>query len=91
MEPSREIDPKYVVHFVETKDGRLLQGMLVEKNATEVVLRDAKNQSIRIKNAEIERQAQQQKSLMPELLLRDMTAQQVADLLDFLGTLKKPD
>jgi hypothetical protein len=32
--------------------------------------------------------APQAKSLMPELLLRDLTAEQVADLTAFLGTLK---
>ena len=30
----------------------------------------------------------QQKSLMPELLLRDLTAEQAADLLEFLASLK---
>ena len=30
----------------------------------------------------------QQKSLMPELLLRELTAQQVADLLAYLESLK---
>jgi hypothetical protein len=32
--------------------------------------------------------APQSKSLMPELLLKDMTLQQVADLLAFLESLK---
>jgi len=36
----------------------------------------------------IERAAPQQKSLMPELLLRDMTPQQAADLLDIYWRLK---
>jgi len=30
----------------------------------------------------------QTKSLMPELLVRDFTAQQLADLLEYLGSLK---
>jgi hypothetical protein len=32
--------------------------------------------------------APQSKSLMPELLLRDLTAEQAADLVEFLASLK---
>ena len=38
--------------------------------------------------AKIELIAAQQKSLMPEMLLRDFTAEQVADLLEYLSSLK---
>ena len=37
---------------------------------------------------DVEVLAPQQKSLMPELLLRDLTAEQVADLTAFLSSLK---
>ena len=37
---------------------------------------------------EVEELIPQPKSLMPELLLRDLTAQQAADLLAFLASLK---
>ena len=38
--------------------------------------------------ADIEQQATTPTSLMPEGLVRDLTAQQVADLLEFLSSLK---
>ena len=41
-----------------------------------------------IKTDEIERLTASRLSLMPELLLRDMTAMQVADLTEFLASLK---
>jgi putative heme-binding domain-containing protein len=88
LEPSREIDPKYTTLLVSTKDGQLHVGLLVEKTAREVVLRDAQNHTIHIPAAEIEQQAPQGKSLMPDQLLRDLTGQQAADLLEFLGSLK---
>jgi hypothetical protein len=53
-----------------------------------VVLKDAKNKLNRFKTGDVELLVPQQKSLMPELLLRDMTRQQVADLLAYLATLK---
>jgi putative heme-binding domain-containing protein len=88
LEPSREIDPKYMPILVSTKDGQLHVGLVVEKTAEEVVLRDEKNHTIHIPVSEIEQQAPQAKSLMPDQLLRDLTGQQAADLLDFLGSLK---
>jgi putative heme-binding domain-containing protein len=88
LEPSKLIDPKYVTYLVETVDGRLLTGLLVKKDGQEVVLKDARNKVIRISSGQIEHLVPQRLSLMPELLLRDMTAQQVADLLAYLSSLK---
>ena len=44
--------------------------------------------ALRIPSGQIEHLVPQRLSLMPELLLRDMTAQQVADLLAYLSSLK---
>jgi hypothetical protein len=38
--------------------------------------------------ASIEQLVPQQKSIMPDLLVQDMTAQQLADLLEYLSVLK---
>ena len=88
LEPSRTIDPQYVSYLLETKDGRVLTGLVVEKNGREVVLKDAQGKTVRIPGGEVEHLVPQSRSLMPELLLRDLTAQQVADLLEYLTTLK---
>lgn len=90
LNPSRKIEPKYLTHIVETTAGKVLTGILVRKSDKEVVLRDAKNQQIVIPATDVEELIVQRKSMMPELLLKDMTAQQVADLLAFLGSLKTP-
>jgi hypothetical protein len=46
------------------------------------------DKEVRVPAAKVERLAPQAKSLMPELLLRDLTAEQAADLLEFLSGLK---
>ena len=51
------------------------------------MLKDAKNNLIRLASAEVEDLFPQQQSLMPDLLLRDLTAEQVADLIAFLSSL----
>jgi putative heme-binding domain-containing protein len=88
LEPSKTIDPQYVAHLLETKDGRVITGLVVEKSAREVVLKDAQGKTVRVPGAEVEQLVPQSRSLMPELLLRDLTAQQVADLLEYLSSLR---
>jgi putative heme-binding domain-containing protein len=88
LEPSKIIDPKYVSYLVQTSDGRLLTGLMVGRTDQEIILRDAKDQEIRLAASDVETIAPQRQSLMPDLLLRDLTAQQVADLLAFLAASK---
>ena len=88
LQPSREIDPKYRVHLVQTVDGQVHSGLLVKNEPGEVVLRDAKGKLISIQSADVEQMASQQQSMMPDLLLRDLTAEQVADLITYLSSLK---
>ena len=88
LEPSKTIEPQYTTFLLETKDGRVLSGLAVERNKEAVVLKDAQGKTIKVASADIERLVPQSRSLMPELLLRDLTAQQVADLLEFLGSLR---
>jgi uncharacterized repeat protein (TIGR03806 family) len=86
--PSKAVDPKFVTYLAETHDGQVLTGLLVAKNEREIVLRDAQNKLVTLPADQVERLVPQAQSLMPELLLRDMTAQQVADLLEFLSSQK---
>jgi uncharacterized repeat protein (TIGR03806 family) len=88
LDPSKTIDPKYVTYVVETKDGHVHTGLLVKKDADSVVLKDAQDELLPIPVAQVEGITRQNRSLMPELLLRDLTAQQVADLIAYLGSLR---
>lgn len=88
LEPSKLIDPKYVTYLAETAEGLVITGVLVSKDENEVVLKDAQDKVHKIPAKQIEQLVPQRQSLMPELLLRDMTAQQVADLLEYLSALK---
>jgi putative heme-binding domain-containing protein len=88
LDPSRKIDPRYLVYVVETSSGMIHRGLLGEKNADAVMLKDEKNEPVRVAADEVSQLVAQPKSLMPDLLLRDMTAQDVADLTAFLGSLK---
>jgi putative heme-binding domain-containing protein len=88
LEPSKTIDPKYQSWVVETADGRALNGLVVSKTGQSVVLRDAENKTVELPTAEIEQMEPQKVSLMPEHLLRDLTASEAADLLAYLESLR---
>ncbi len=88
LEPSKAIAPEYVPYLLETTSGQVYAGFLVERTDEHVVLKDIKDQEVRVPADEIEALVEQQKSLMPELVLSEVTAQDAADLLAFLATLK---
>lgn len=88
LQPSKSIDPKFATYVIATKSGQVYTGLVSERNDREVVLKDAQNKVTRLAANEIEQSAPQVRSMMPELLLRDLTAQQAADLLDYLFSLK---
>ena len=66
----------------------VLGAMLMSKDANKVVLKDSTAKLIEVPAGDVEVLVPQQKSLMPDLLLRDLTAEQVADLPAFLSSLK---
>jgi putative heme-binding domain-containing protein len=88
LDPSKEIDKQYVTYVLQTTKGQLLSGLMVKRDETEVVLRDAQGKEHRVPAGQVEQLTASKKSLMPEQLLRDLTAQQAADLLEYLAQLR---
>ena len=88
LDPSRTIDPKFAAWLVETDEGKVFTGLLVRRNEDEIVIRDTQNKQLRFKTENVDGIFPQRKSVMPDRLLRDLTAQQAADLLAWLASLK---
>jgi putative heme-binding domain-containing protein len=88
LEPSRRIEPKYAAYVVHTKDGKTFTGLLVKRDDKGVVLRDAQNKEIVLAADKVEELRPSPKSLMPDGQLAGLTAQEAADLLDYLATRK---
>ncbi|MFM7148991.1 MAG: c-type cytochrome, partial [Gemmataceae bacterium] len=84
LEPSREIDKNHAAYVLETTAGQVLTGLIIKRGATGILLRDAQGKEHSFATSQIEQVTASKKSLMPEQLLRDLTAQQAADLLEFL-------
>ena len=88
LSPSRRIEPKYAVYLVLTVDGRILTGQLARRDEQSVVLWDAEGKEIVLPAADVEELRPSRTSLMPEGQLADLTAQQAADLLAYLASLR---
>ncbi len=89
LEPSKTIDTRYMTFLLQTASGRVISGLMHKQDDKQVVLRDAKGELVPVATEDVELLVPQRKSLMPDLLLRDMTVEQVADLLAYLATLRK--
>lgn len=87
LDPSKAIAPEYVPHVLETDAGQVYVGLLLENGPQSALLVDAQNQTVRVPKSEIVALEPQTKSLMPELVLRDVSAQDAADLLAYLASL----
>ncbi|MFH1301572.1 MAG: PQQ-dependent sugar dehydrogenase, partial [Planctomycetota bacterium] len=88
VQPSNKIDEKYYTCVVETRSGKVHSGVLIKKDESGLTLKDPKNETLLIAQNEIESVVMQKKSIMPEQLLRDLTAEQAAHLLAYLESLK---
>jgi putative heme-binding domain-containing protein len=65
-----------------------VQGLVTEETADRLVVTTAPDQERRINPAEVASRDQLRVSPMPEGLLNNLSLQQIADLLEFLSTLK---
>jgi putative membrane-bound dehydrogenase-like protein len=89
MDPSAGIAPEYVPYVVETEQGKVYAGFLQDQNDERVVLKTVEGTSVQIPRKEIVELVKQEKSLMPELVLKSVTAQDAADLLAYLVSLQE--
>ncbi len=88
LEPSKKIEPEYANYAVVTVDGQVITGLRIEHNLSEVVIRAADGKDHHLLTTDIEHMTAQSNSLMPIGLVAEMTAEELADLLEFLCSLK---
>ncbi|MEO2028540.1 MAG: PVC-type heme-binding CxxCH protein [Fuerstiella sp.] len=84
LDPNRRVDPQFSDYVVVTTDGRTFNGLLVSDVGVQVVLRQPEGKEQTIARADIEEMQATNKSLMPEGVEKDVSVQQMADLLEFL-------
>jgi putative heme-binding domain-containing protein len=84
IRPNAAIDNNFVEYVVETIDGTVFKGIVIENNATAITLKQADNQSVTVSRENLERLQSSGQSLMPVGLEQGLSLQQVADLISYL-------
>jgi putative heme-binding domain-containing protein len=84
VNPSAQIREGFENYVVVTSDGRTLTGFIADQDARVVVLRGADGQSVVIPRTNIDEMSVSAKSVMPEMLLKELSEQQVRDLFAYL-------
>ncbi len=84
VDPSAMIRKEFLSYTVHLQDGRLMSGMILEQNANQIVLANAKAEKTVIARDRIERVEESPISLMPENLLKTLTPHQLRDLFRYL-------
>jgi putative heme-binding domain-containing protein len=84
LDPSRRIEPQYAAYVARTHDGRILTGLVINRDAAGVLLRDAQNKDFALPSNEVDELKPSRRSLMPDGQMASLTTQQAADLLAYL-------
>ena len=84
LDPSREVDPRYINYLVTTKAGRTLSGMIAAETASSITLRRAEKAEDTILRSQIDEIQATAKSVMPEGLEMQLSKQDVADVIAYL-------
>ncbi len=82
--PSKIIAPEHKTQFLTLRDETELTGLIVKRTPTDLVLRDETLNERTVKLADIKETREATISAMPEGLLAPLTAQEAANLLEFI-------
>ena len=82
--PSENVEPGYEEYVVETKDGRVLTGILAKETPASITLRRAKGEEDVVARADIRELRSSGTSPMPDGVEKDITVDQMADLISYL-------
>jgi putative heme-binding domain-containing protein len=90
LDPSREVDPRYLNYQITTKRGQTFSGLIAADTASSVTLRRGEKAEDTILREQIEEIQTTGKSLMPEGLEAQLNKQDVADLIAYLQAVAAP-
>lgn len=91
LDPNAAISHNYENYAVQTIEGKLFTGLLVNETDDKVVLKSAEGVPTEILRDDIDEMQKLEVSLMPADLARPLTQQDLVDLVEYLTTLKKAE
>ncbi|MDZ4685840.1 MAG: PVC-type heme-binding CxxCH protein [Planctomycetaceae bacterium] len=84
LDPNRAVETKYLTYTAVTAQGQSFTGLLASETATSLTLLAAEGKEHAILRADLEQLVAANKSLMPEGLEKDFSAEAMADLIAFV-------
>jgi putative heme-binding domain-containing protein len=84
LDPNRNVDSRYLEYLAVTKAGRTFAGLLASETSTSITLRGQEGKDQILLRSELESFQSTGKSLMPEGMERDLSRQDMADLIGYL-------
>jgi putative heme-binding domain-containing protein len=89
IDPSAGISFGYEAHQVELKSGEEAYGLVVSETADELAIKNNTGVVTRYKKGDIKSRQQMKLSIMPAGLVQAMSPDDLVDLIEYLGSLKK--
>ncbi len=89
LNPNLAVKEQYVTRMFELSDGKVLSGVVVDRDETRVRIRDAQGKLVIIPKADIEDETAGV-SMMPQGLTKFLTHDELLDLIRFVSELGKP-
>ncbi len=84
LDPSQAVEQKYRSYSIAMADGRVLSGMIAAESATSLTLALPNGEKKSLLRVDLEEFASTGKSFMPEGLEKDLSRQDIADVIAFL-------
>jgi len=91
LDPSAGVSVNYETWLARTLDGTTLSGVLVSQTDDAIELKTAEAIVHKLKRDDLDGLKKQTISLMPADLQKQLKAQDLVDIIEYLTTLKKPD
>jgi putative membrane-bound dehydrogenase-like protein len=90
LDPNRAVEDKFIGYAVRTVDGRQLTGILASETGNSITLAGQDGKTEALLRTDIDELKTTGKSFMPEGLEKDLSRQDLADVIAYLQTLGPP-
>jgi putative membrane-bound dehydrogenase-like protein len=85
LDPNRNVDSRYIEYRATTKAGRTFAGLLAAESAAGITLRGQEGREEVLLRSDLEALESTGRSLMPEGLEKDLSKQDLADVIAYVG------
>ena len=89
LDPNRAVEAKYGSYALSLRDGRVFTGLIAAESATSITLQQADGTSREILRVDVEEMVGTGRSFMPEGLEKDLTPDELSDVIAFIRQAKK--